>query len=331
MEARMAKTAATKNTITATTRAARAPRAKKNAVTTVAHAEMLEVEGSAGIDALLADLLGDGPTAGEAEIILSAQEPELMLSAPEAPVLPAEPEAPVAAAALSEEDEEAEVMRLLSVEASLSAATVDGSSADAAPPSGEGSDVAPLAAAEGTDEAAEDAAPKRVATPRKHYTNALDRIKDRLGANASEFTVLTLADAEDVSEENLTKVMEDTFSIIGGMNKKEGRRAGFLFDFVTGVKPTLNTVLETTLKVLHRDGHITTGKTSNLMTELLTGSKPYTLGSARAMSGNTVGMFHDLKLLKQDGKGRFIANEESTLLAAANAKLGLVATAAAAV
>jgi hypothetical protein len=334
LEARMAKTAAKNTTPAARKPAAKTP--KKSAVPSIViqHAESLE---SDNIDAMLADLMGEGtPT-----VSVSAAPDEIIEAAPPAddmvvldaavPVLSVEPafdadallaelggEADQPAALdvhLTEEEVNHTLHRVAAVQASIDAATPTGIESDAAP-TGEGSDAPPAT----TDDSAA-AAPAR--TPRRHYSDKVERIKDRLGAGAADYTVLTLADAEDVSEEKLKQVMDDTFEIIRGMNQKEKNRASLLFDFLSGKKATLNNVLETTLKVLHRDGHVTMGKTSNLIAELL--GKPYSMGSARAMGGNTVGMYRDLLLLKEDGKGRFVANPESTLLAAANAKLGLVA------
>ncbi|QFZ84571.1 hypothetical protein GFK26_18255 [Variovorax paradoxus] len=298
----MAKTAA-KNTPVST--APRAPRKGKKSADAVVmnHAEMLEAD---NIDNLLAELTGMG---GEPEIVLEAGAAN---DTDATPIVIADA-AP--AVALSDDELEATLGRVEAVQASIDAAS-PAVTDPAAMPTGDASDAVPLTPADALADAP--AAPK---IPRKHYANKVDRIKDRLGAGAADYTVLTLADA-GVSDEDLKNVMDSTFAIIQGMNKKEQNRASLLFDFLSGKKATLNTVLEKTLRVLHRDGHITTGKDSNLITELL--GKPYSIGSARAMSGNTVGMYADLKLLKADGKGRFVANAESTLLAAANAKLGLV-------
>jgi hypothetical protein len=317
----MAKTAAKNTTKSTAPRAARkSNKPAAEAAVTMNHAEALESE---GIDNLLADLLGDDSAAGAA--LEAGANDEVTLEADEQ--LPADDDSaavtidPIdpASVELSPEEIDHAVGHVEAVQASIDAATPTGIESDAAP-TGDQSDAAPI-----TPDDAVAAAPAPAKTPRKHYTDKLERIKDRLGAGAADYTVLTLADAA-VSDEELQVVMQDTFDIIKGMNKKEQNRASLLFDFLSGKKATLSNVLETTLRVLHRDGHITTGKTSNLITELI--AKPYSIASARAMGGNTVGMYRDLKLLNEDGKGRFIANPESTLLAAANAKLGLVAASA---
>lgn len=314
----MAKTAAKNTTKSTAPRAARkGTKPAAEAAVTINHAEALESE---GIDNLLADLLGDdagaaleaGATDADEVTLEADEQPAAAVAADDVVIDPASVE-------LSPEEINHAVGHVEAVQASIDAATPTGIESDAAP-TGDQSDAAPIT----TDDAvAAAAAPAK--TPRKHYSDKLERIKDRLGAGAADYTVLTLADAA-VSDEELQVVMQDTFDIIKGMNKKEQNRAGLLFDFLSGKKATLSNVLETTLRVLHRDGHITTGKTSNLITELI--AKPYSIASARAMGGNTVGMYRDLKLLNEDGKGRFVANPESTLLAAANAKLGLVAASA---
>jgi len=312
----MAKTAAQN---TNATRAPRAPRKGKKAAdaVTVNHAEMLEAD---GIDDLLAELTGANVTAGgEPEIVLADASTDAGQAEDSQPAV-IEGATAVAdlapTVALSDDELDATLGRVESVQASIDAAA-PAATDPAAVPTGDASDAQPLTPADALADAAP--APK---AQRKYYANKVDRIKDRLGAGAAEYTVLTMADA-GVSDDDLKNVMDSTFAIIQGMNKKEQNRASLLFDFLSGKKATLNTVLDKTLRVLHRDGFITTGKESNLIAELL--GKPYSIGSARAMSGNTVGMYEDLKLLKADGKGRFIANPESTLLAAAKAKLGLVA------
>lgn len=263
---------------------------------------MNHAESADGIDALLAEL-----TSGEATII--------------------ETDAPGAEATAGDttdvvlQDHEVEhtIGRLEAIDASIEAA-LPSTDESAALPTGDTSDAPPAenAAADG------DAAPAAAKTPRKHYANKLERIKDRLGASAADYTVLTLADA-GVSDDDLKQVMESTFAIIEGMNKKQKDHASQLYDFLTGKKASMRAVHEIVLKTMARDGFVTTGEKGNVITEML--GKPYSMGSARAMSGNAIGMMADLKLLKGDGKGRYVGNPESTLLAAANQKLGLNAAA----
>jgi hypothetical protein len=162
------------------------------------------------------------------------------------------------------------------------------------------------------------AAPVKAKVPRKHYTDKTERLKDRVGGVLSDYTVLTVSDATD-DPEAVKARMEETLAIIKKMNKKEQNRASLFIEFISGKKSSLNEVLHRTLKVLKDEGHITTGKEGNVMKNLL--AKPYSVPSARAMSGNTISMFADLKVIVADGKGRYVGNPESTLLAKANSML----------
>jgi hypothetical protein len=146
------------------------------------------------------------------------------------------------------------------------------------------------------------------------------RLKDKLGDSAAEYTVLTLDDA-GLDEEALKLKVEETFALIAKMNKKEANRAAMFIEFVAGKKAQMNNVLKRVLTVLSNDGYLATGLQGNVMQDLL--AVPYTTGAARAMGGNTIGMYEDLAVIKADGKGRFIANPDSLLLMKANQLLGL--------
>src|SRR5690606_27785248 len=110
------------------------------------------------------------------------------------------------------------------------------------------------------------------------------------------------------------------------MNKKEQNRASNFVEWLSGKKSRLNNVLERVLKVLERDGVLTTGNEGNVIKDLL--ARPYSLGSARAMGGNTIGMFADLKVIVADGKGKFVPNPDSLLLMKAKSLLAAPAAAA---
>lgn len=222
------------------------------------------------------------------------------------------PGVPDTAFAVSGEDLAAAVAGAESVEAMIAAATPETIAAGEAP-TGDASDV-PAATTE--------AKPEKVRVPRKHYTNKAERIKDRLGDSLGEYTVLTLDDAAAALDEDALKAkMDDTMSLIAGMSKKKQNRAGFLLEFVSGKKATLNNVMAIALKKLSEDGALTTGKEGNYLTALL--AVPYSPAAARAMGGNTVAVLEDLKLIVPDGKGKYVANPESLLLAKVNEMLGL--------
>lgn len=189
----------------------------------------------------------------------------------------------------------------------VSSATPEGVE-DGATPTGDATDVVPVAAAK----------VKKVAVPRKHYTDKTERLKDKLGAGLSEYSVLTLADAE-VSDEELVAKMEETMVIIRSLNKKEQNWAVKFIEYLAGKKSSISEVTGTILKLLHEDGQITTGNEGNVFKKLV--ARPYSPGAARAMGGNNVGMLKDLKLILEDGKGKYIANPDSLLLMKANSML----------
>jgi hypothetical protein len=155
-------------------------------------------------------------------------------------------------------------------------------------------------------------AEKTPAAPRKHYSDKVERLTDRMGDKLGEYTVLTGADADVEDDAALAAVTASTMNIIRAMNSKEQNRATGFLEFLSGRKSSLNKVLGRVLTVLERDGAISTGVEGNVIKDLL--SAPYSLASARAMSGNTIGMFADLKVITSDGKGKFIANTDSLLL-----------------
>jgi hypothetical protein len=200
-----------------------------------------------------------------------------------------------------------------------------------------GADVAPVEAApvEVVAETAKKGKGKKAhAEPkakveRKFYSNKADRLVDRIGTERlGEFTVLTAADA-GITDEDVKAAMEATMAIIKGMSGKKQNRASFLIEFVANKRAKLNPVLDRVLRVLARDGHITTSNEGNMLQDLVKGAG-YTGAAARAMGGNTVAMFADLKLLVADGKGKFVGNPESLLLTKVNAMLGLTPGAVAA-
>jgi hypothetical protein len=188
---------------------------------------------------------------------------------------------------------------------------------DGGTPTGEASDVTDdEVAAEGKV-----AKVKKVVVPRVFYgKNKVGRIKDKLGESVGDYTVLTLADA-GLDEDALKEKVAETFELIAKMAIKKANRATMLIEFVAGKKSTLNEVGSHVLKVLARDGYVSTGLKGNMMDALL--GATYSIASARAMGGNTVGAYEDLKLFSADGKGRFVGNPDSILLMRVNSMLGL--------
>lgn len=287
-------------------RAPRKPRAAKAETITMEHAVTIPVAGDEDLGALLADLGVDMPadvSAGPDEVI---EQPVLDAAAD---VVLLEP------TTAGDEDLEAAVRGAETAELMSEAATDDG-----------GFTVSEPAAAVADGEAA--APEKKAATPRVRYTDKVERLKARVGDKLAEYSVLTTADvpADDAA---LGEVMDRTMDIIKAMNKKVGNRGVNFIEWLSGKKAALNNVLDRTLRLLDADGHLQTGEEGNLMKNLL--ARPYSAASARAMGGNTIVMFKELKvILPVEGtKGRFVANPDSLLLAAARAKLAAPAAAAA--
>lgn len=212
---------------------------------------------------------------------------------------------------------EAAVSGAEATEAVMLAATPEGVVDGSAAPTGTASDVVTESAAADADT---EAAPKakKTPTPRKHYTDKTERLKDKLGTGLTEFSVLTLADAA-VEDAELTAVMEATMQIIRDMNKKEQNWAVKFIEYLAGKKSSISEVTGRILRVLERDGCITTGNEGNVFKDLV--ARPYSPGAARAMGGNNIGMLRDLKLIVLDSKGKYVGNPDSLLLAKAKSML----------
>ncbi len=296
-------------TAAATTKPARKSRAKKADTVTMNSLEAVDAGGADEFTDLLASL-GAAPDMVEIEadtpVAAAADADTIDLDALLADPVMASEEPTVVEQELSDADLEAAVTRAEATELMMAAATPEGGDLGAAPSEG--------AVAEGKT--------KRTPTPRKHYSDKVERLKDRVGESLAEYTVLTTADAL-VDEAELSAVMERTLEIIRQMNSKEKNRASNFIEFLSGKKAKLNNVLERVLKVLERDGHIQTGAEGNVIKDLL--ARPYSMASARAMGGNTIGMYADLKVIVPDGKGKFVANPDSLLLAKARALLAVPA------
>lgn len=307
----MAKSTFAKTAASTKTAAPRKSRAKKTAeVVTLNSAEVIDPE-----FADLYEILGGAPAAevvadsapvaaAAADEIVAAPVSDEVDDLAEIDALLAPEVAPATAPELSLDDLETAVTRAEATEAMLAAATTE-EVVEGAAPTGDAADVEPAKA-------------KRAAPTRKHYADKIERLKDRVGAALPEYAVLTAADAVD--EAALGEVVERTLGIIRNMNSKEKNRASNFIEFLSGKKAKLNEVLERVLRVLDRDGFLTTGNEGNVMKDLI--ARPYSPASARAMGGNTIGMYADLKVIIPDGKGRFVANPDSLLLAKARALLG---------
>ena len=209
------------------------------------------------------------------------------------------------------------------IELMMESATVDGG-VEGAAPTGTESDVkkpkVKAAKAPKAPKAAKVTAEGEVVekAPRVVYTDKIDRLKGKLGTGLTEYSVLTLADA-GVAEADLAAKMSETMEIIKQMNSKEQNWAVKFIEYMAGKKATMSEVTRKVFEVLEKDGFITTGNEGNVFKTLL--AKPYSAGAARAMGGNNIGMLRDLKVITQDGKGKYVANPESLLLMKARSML----------
>lgn len=159
---------------------------------------------------------------------------------------------------------------------------------------------------------------RKVAAPRKVYANQIERLVDRFGDKIAQLSVLEVS---DVDVEVATRV-ESLKDKVRKLNMKQQKRAVALLEGVaSGGK--FNTIASTAFSVLMRDGFISRGKSSNLMSEL---QKTHTLNSAYAMGNNTLAVMLSLRLLSQDGD-KFVANPQSTLWAAIKSTWGVAAAA----
>jgi hypothetical protein len=294
------------NTTAAFTKSARKPRAAKVVApeTTVGHAET--VEATDDFTRLLAEL---------------GAAPDMVIELDDA--------APAANAAISDADLAAAVGHAEATEIMMESATVESIDAATAPTDGDvATDPAPEAAVKGAKAPKASKVPKekKVAAPRVHYSDKVARLQARVGAQLGEYTVLETADAM-LDDATLEAAMSKTLDIIRAMNIKEKNRASNFIEFLSGKKAKLNHVLQRVIALLERDGYVSTGNDGNLFKDLV--AHPYSPASARAMGGNTIGMFADLKVIVPDGKGRFIPNPDSLLLMKAKSMLSAPVAAAA--
>jgi hypothetical protein len=163
-------------------------------------------------------------------------------------------------------------------------------------------------------------AAKPAPQPRIFFADKADRIAHRLGADLGNYMVLEIADA--LLEGDALKAKQDeTFAMIRDMSVKVKNRASLLLDFAAGKKAELNSVIATAFRTLKADGKITVGDKGNFIVTLL--ARPYSLNSARAMGNNTISLLKQLKVLVDGGKGMYVANPNSLILAKVNGLLGL--------
>ncbi|WP_234725315.1 hypothetical protein [Cupriavidus metallidurans] len=153
-----------------------------------------------------------------------------------------------------------------------------------------------------------EAANKPPAQPKIYFgNNKVGRLQHTLADSIGDFTLFEMKDVEgDVaakSAENLNAMKE--------LGTKVQNRVTYILEFAAGKSKSLNVVIATALKVLVRDGSITTGDKGNLMKEL---DGKYALSSARAMANNSVLAMKFLRMVVPGDKQQLVANGDSTLL-----------------
>jgi hypothetical protein len=157
------------------------------------------------------------------------------------------------------------------------------------------------------------------ATSVTHKPGAL--LKAKLGATANDFLVFSLGDIELPVPEMLAKVdafvarMDDKDAIADKVREK-------IILLLTWVKNNgkLNTVLERTIRLLVKDGQLTSGDKGNLQTDLL--AKPFSTGTARSQSNQMFMALPEVGICLKE-KGRMVPNPDSTLLPIIISMLGL--------
>jgi hypothetical protein len=176
----------------------------------------------------------------------------------------------------------------------------------------------PAKKAKAEKKAKEPKAPKepKVAVPRKHYTNKVERISDKLGSQLGDFTVLELADAV-LEGDALAAKQKETLEIIKTSGKKVQNRQTFILEFIAGKSAKLNGVIETAIAILNKDGFIATGVEGNFHQALL--AKPYSVNAAKAMGNNSLLALKSLKVIVAGEKGTYIPNKNSLILMKLNA------------
>lgn len=165
--------------------------------------------------------------------------------------------------------------------------------------------------------------PKAPTTERTTYQNSKksEVLLSRLDNNASEI-VLEFSDA-DLSPQALAEKQREFLNLLNiqphmsttgdSTQKKVAEKVVILFSMFSKKSDRWNEVMRRTFEVLLHDGFITSGDKGNLVQNLLT--KPYSIGTARAQAGQMYKMLPLLKIASETEKGKFVLNENSTIVA----------------
>lgn len=177
--------------------------------------------------------------------------------------------------------------------------------------------------AAGTKPAPQPAAPNKSAGTSRPSVSAKtsEKIAFRLGSKAGDFLILETADAMLPEVELKTRQEELLKSFDSTSQIKVREKMVQLFGYLSNDTAKLNEVMRRSFTVLITDGSLISGEKGNLHANLL--SKPYSVGTARAQSGQIFSLFPQLKIVTKSDRGVYTANPDSVILQAMKQRLGL--------
>jgi hypothetical protein len=142
---------------------------------------------------------------------------------------------------------------------------------------------------------------------------------NKLDEITSENLLLELAD-KNIDTAGLAAKRKEVLALIAANSQKKVKeKCVYLFDWIQN-GGNLNNVIERTIRLLKRDGYLTFGIKGNLYKDLRL--KPYTDKTSQAQAGQMSSMLPMLKIVVDDGNGRFVPNPNSLLMTKLNAGVG---------
>jgi len=148
-----------------------------------------------------------------------------------------------------------------------------------------------------------------------------EKIMFRLGSKAGDFLILETKDAE-LDEKALQARQAELLKEFDGTSQiKVREKMVQLFGYLSGTNAKLNEVMRRAFTVLIKDGNLISGEKGNLHVDLL--AKPYSVGTARAQSGQIFSLFPQLKIVNKTDRGVYVANPDSVILQMMKQRLGL--------
>ena len=166
------------------------------------------------------------------------------------------------------------------------------------------------------------AKPKAAGTVRPGvYAKTSEKIMFRLGSKAGDFLILETKDAE-LDEAALKARQAELLKEFDGTSQiKVREKMVQLFGYLSSSNAKLNEVMRRAFTVLIKDGNLISGEKGNLHVDLL--AKPYSVGTARAQSGQIFSLFPQLKIVNKTDRGVYVANPDSVILQMMKQRLGL--------